>query len=74
MHVCVVWVFVLLKLHEADTDDIDVRLVDFGSAFVVGETGEAGPKNDSGTIAYRYVVQVSLCAAAAAEAEAAVAL
>ncbi|CAN0417359.1 unnamed protein product [Pylaiella littoralis] len=41
-----------ILLHEADTDDIDVRLVDFGSAFVVGETGEAGPKNDSGTIAY----------------------
>lgn len=41
------------KLHDADTDDIDVRLVDFGSAFVVGETGESGPKNDSGTIAYR---------------------
>ncbi|CBN80221.1 calcium/calmodulin-dependent protein kinase IV [Ectocarpus siliculosus] len=41
-----------ILLHDADTDDIDVRLVDFGSAFVVGATGESGPKNDSGTIAY----------------------
>ncbi|CAM9475846.1 unnamed protein product, partial [Hapterophycus canaliculatus] len=41
-----------ILLHDADTDEIDVRLVDFGSAFVVGATGESGPKNDSGTIAY----------------------
>lgn len=50
---CACVILLMVKLHEADTDDIDVRLVDFGSAFVVGETGEAGPKNDSGTIAYR---------------------
>lgn len=34
---------------------MDVRLVDFGSAFVLGAGGKGEPKENSGTVAYRCV-------------------
>ncbi|CAN0335176.1 unnamed protein product, partial [Laminaria digitata] len=41
-----------ILLHSSDTDSIDVRVVDFGSAFVLGPSGLGPPKESSGTIAY----------------------
>lgn len=32
---------------------MDVKLVDFGSAFVVGPEGVSDPRKNSGTVAYR---------------------
>lgn len=43
------------QLASSDTDSVDVRLVDFGSAFVIGAGGKGEPKQNSGTIAYRCV-------------------
>ncbi|CAM9702899.1 unnamed protein product, partial [Ascophyllum nodosum] len=41
-----------ILLQSSDTDSLDVKLVDFGSAFVVGPKGVGIPRENSGTIAY----------------------